>query len=509
MDKRKGIINVLVSIFFRIFMLIGSILVRRFLIQYIGNEVNGLDSLYTSLIGFLTVAELGIGSAITFCMYKPIVEQDDAKVAALYQLFTKSYRLIGVIMLGGGVCLIPVLPYLAKDYIQLDVNLGLTFLLMLFSVVLSYAFSAKTSLINAYKNNYVTTSISSTGMIVQYVLQIIAIITTKSFTIYLCCRIVAMLLQWGITEVYSYKNYKPILTHNKELVDETTKKEIVNKVKALFMHRIGGVLVNSADGIIISAFIGVVVLGKFSNYSSIAVSMSSVIALAFSPLTSIIGHAYVSEKEKTERYFQKFYFLNFVLGVIFFLGYYAVIDDLVLILFGTNLTLSKSVSFVVATNYFVQFMRQSTLLFRDATGTFYNDRWKPFFEGILNVILSIIFVKLFASIGGDELGVVGVIVATIFTNIVICHVIEPYVLYKYAFQTSVKRHLIQNYVYIGVFIISAFIVSMLMQAYENKWIELFVNGAISLSISACVICLTFLCSKNMLIWVRNKCRRKR
>ena len=84
-------------------MLIGSILVRRFLIQYIGNEVNGLDSLYASLIGFLTVAELGVGSAITFCMYKPIVEHDDIKVAALYQLFTKSYRLIGMIMVGVGV----------------------------------------------------------------------------------------------------------------------------------------------------------------------------------------------------------------------------------------------------------------------------------------------------------------------------------------------------------------------------------------------------------------------
>ena len=81
MDKRKSIINVSVSIFFRFFMLIGSILVRRFLIQYIGNEVNGLDSLYASLIGFLSVAELGVGSAITFCMYKPIVEQDNSKVA--------------------------------------------------------------------------------------------------------------------------------------------------------------------------------------------------------------------------------------------------------------------------------------------------------------------------------------------------------------------------------------------------------------------------------------------
>ena len=507
MDKRKGIINVLVAITFRVFMLIGSILVRRFLIQYIGNEVNGLDSLYASLIGFLSVAELGVGSAITFCMYKPIVEHDDATVAALYQLFTKSYRLIGLIMMAIGSCLIPALPYLAKDYIQLDVNLGLTFLLMLFSVVLSYVFSAKTSLINAYKNNYITTSISSAGMIVQYVLQIIAIITTKSFTAYLSCRIVATLLQWGITEVYSHRHYKSILTHGKEVVDGATRRKIASKVKALFMHRIGSILVNSADSVIISAFIGVVVLGKYSNYASIAVSMSSVLALVFSPLTSIIGQAYVSEKEKTEQYFQKFYFLNFVLGVIFFLGYYAVIDDLVLILFGTDLELSKAVSFIVATNYFVQFMRQATLLFRDATGTFYNDRWKPFFEGVLNVFLSIAFVKLFSRYGGDELGVVGVIAATIFTNLIICHIVEPYVLYRYAFQKSVKKHLIQIYVYMGVFIVSALIVSKLIRVFENKWIELFVNGAISLVVSACVIIFAFLYNKNARIWMRNKFKR--
>ena len=137
-------------------MLIGVILVRRYLIRYIGNEVNGLDSLYNSLIGFLSVAELGVGSAITFCMYKPIVEGDTDKVAALYQLFVKDYRVIAIAMLAVGVGMIPFLPYLAKDYAELDVNLSLTFFLMLLSVVISYVFSAKTSLINAYKNNYVT-----------------------------------------------------------------------------------------------------------------------------------------------------------------------------------------------------------------------------------------------------------------------------------------------------------------------------------------------------------------
>lgn len=497
MDKRKSIINVSVSVFFRFFMLVGSILVRRYLIQYIGNEVNGLDSLYAGLIGFLSVAELGVGSAITFCMYKPIVEQDNSKVAALYQLFTKTYRLIGIIMLVVGVAIIPFLPYLAKDYVKLNVNLGLTFLLMVLSVVLSYFFSAKTSLINAYKNNYVTTSISSVGMIAQYVIQIVAIILTKSFACYLVCRVIAMLLQWIATSIYSEKYHKDILDYKKETVDKETKKEIINKVKALFMHRIGGILVNSADSMIISAFIGVVVLGKYTNYSSIAVSMSSVIALVFTPLTSIIGHTYVAEKDKTEYYFQKFYFLNFALGMVFFLGYYAVIDNLISILFGSNLELSRSVSVVITINYFVQFMRQSTLLFRDATGTFYNDRWKPVFEGSLNVVLSIAFVKLFSSIGGDELGVVGVIVATIITNLTICNIVEPYVLYKYAFRKSVKKHLIRNYMYVAIFILALFVMNALMQQIDNSWISLIINGLISVAISVLILIVVLIVDKNI------------
>ena len=91
MDKKKGLINVIVSIAFRIALLIVNILVRRCLIKYIGNEINGLNSLYISILDFLSVAELGVGSAITFCMYKPIVEGDNEKVSALYRLFTKLY----------------------------------------------------------------------------------------------------------------------------------------------------------------------------------------------------------------------------------------------------------------------------------------------------------------------------------------------------------------------------------------------------------------------------------
>ncbi len=487
MDKRRSFINILVSICFKIILTIGLIIVRRFLIQYVGNEVNGLDSLYLSIVGFLSVAELGVGSAITFCMYKPIVEKDNAKVSALYQLFTKTYIVIGAIIFSVGLAVMPLLPYLAKDYASLDINLYLTFFLMLISIVLTYMFSAKTSLINAYKDNYITTTVTSCGMILQYVLQILVLILTQSFVWYLGCRIITVLLQWIVTEILVRNRHKTIVSFDKQKLDGETKSQVIKNIKAMFMHKIGGVLVNSADSMIISAFIGVVMLGKYSNYTVVVTGMMSVIMLFFSPLTSIIGHMFVSESEQAEKYYNFFYAFNYVVGVVFFLGYYAVIDNLVLLLFGSNLELSKSVSFVITLNYFIQFMRQATLLFRDATGTFYNDRWKPLFEGLLNVILSISFVIMFTKWFGEDFGIVGVIAATVITNLTICHVVEPYVLYKYAFNSSVKGHCVKNYLCIAIFAGALVVLNVCMRSFADPWLEMVINGGISIAISMVVV----------------------
>ncbi len=456
MDKKHGILNVIVSIAFKIIILICLLLIRRLIINYIGNEINGLNSLYSSILGFLAVAELGVGSAITFCMYKPIVEGDNKKVSALYHLFSRLYLLIGAIVFVCGCILLPFLKYFVKDYATLgqNVNLYLTFFLTLIATVLTYAFSAKTSLINAYKNNYITTTITSLCLLLQYVAQIFVIKYTQSFVWYLVCAIVSVILQWGITEIVTRRKYGNIISE-KQKVDLETKNELVKNIKAMFMHKIGNLLVNTADSVIISAFISVVTLGKYSNYATIVASMSGVITLFFTPLTSVIGHLYVEESgESLKKYYHFFHTFNFIVGTVFFLGYYGVIDNLVTICFDKKLTgdliMTKSVSFVITLNYFIQFMRQATLLFRDATGTFYNDRWKPFVEGVINVILSIVFVVLLKNIS-EEIGVVGVIVATILTNIFICHIVEPHVLYKYALHDGAKRYYIKNYLYIALF----------------------------------------------------------
>lgn len=465
-----------------------AIVVRMALVNVCGNEVNGLNALYTSIIGVLSVAELGVGSAITFCMYKPIVEGDNPTVSALYHLFQKLYMFIGAIIFLGGLALTPFLHLFAKDYVDLNVNMYITFFLILTSVTATYIYSAKTSLINAYKNNYITTAITQGGLALQYVLQIAILYITRSFVWYLICRIIAVAVQWGITELVTRKKYDAIIKTKTKLNDEV--KGIVKKnIKAMFIHKVGYVLVNTVDSVIISTFIGVVSLGEYSNYTMILSSMVGILTLLFTSLTSVIGHLCAVEDKNTAKcYCESFHLLNFIIGAIFFLGYYAVVDDLIAIMFSAELIVDKSISFVITLNGFVQFMRRSTLTFRDATGSFYGDRWKPLFEGSLNIILSILLV--------NYIGVVGVIVATIITNLVICHVVEPYVLYKNAFGRAPGKFYLKNYGMIAAFFIALTGEHLIMQSMTNAFAEMMVNGLISLACSGMVCVIMALMNKD-------------
>lgn len=496
MKKNRSLLNVIVAITFKLILFPGNFLVRRCLINLIGNEINGIHSLYLSIIGVLSVAELGIGEAIVFCMYKPIVEGDTEKTASLYNLFKRIYLVIGVIIALAGCAVMPFLPYLAKGHAAVDVNLYLTFGLMLISVVMSYAFSAKTSLMNAYKDNYITTTITSSGLLLQYVLQIAVLYITRSFVWYIICCIVANAAQWILTEIIIRKKYPSIEKNTAPKIDSETKNKIVKNVKAMFMHRIGGVFVNMADNLIISAFLGIAILGLYSNYTMVMTAMTGTMALFFTPLTSTIGHLFVKDKESFKTYYSFFHAFNFALGCIFFLGYYAVINSVINIFFGANLELSRPVIFVITLNHFIQFMRQTTLLFRDASGTFYHDRWKPLIEGGINLLLSIALVLILRDVAGEEVAVVGVIVATIITSLFVCHTVEPYVLHKHGMNISPKKYFIRNYSYIIIFVIMLLTLDFCMVSLENAWLEFLLNGFIAVGLAMIPILAVIYFDKN-------------
>jgi len=180
--------------------------------------------------------------------------------------------------------------------------------------------------------------------------------------------------------------------------------------------------------------------------------------------------------------------MNFAIGAVFYLGYYAVVDDLVAILFGGDLLMEKLIPTVLTLNGFVRFMRQSVLTFRDATGTFYYDRWKPVAEGVSNVILSVLLVRRF--------GAVGVIAATVVTSLLVCHVVEPFVLYKHAFGASPKKYYVRNYSLIAVFFAAVLLFDKIRMHLDNRWINLLANGCLSVLCSLVLIAAVMLVFRN-------------
>lgn len=480
-DAGRAKKNVLVSVIFKIVLLLLSLLTRRFLIKYVGNDANGLNSLYTSVIGFLGIAELGIGTAIVYCMYEPIIKGDVSKVRQLYTLFKKVYVVIGLIVLVAGLILLFFMPYLSKGYND-NKTIYITYLLSLGAVIVTYFYSAKMSLINAYKNNYITTLFTSIGLVIQYVLQIVVLVITKSFISYCVCKIVASLIQLLLFSLY---NKNKDITSVPEKIDKQLSNKVVKNVKAMFLHKIGDVIFGNVDSIVISSIIGVVILGYYSNYLTFLIAMNEVLKLFIVPLTAVIGHMGIkANNEEKKSFFIFFYSLNFILGIVFYLGYYAVCNDAINIFFGEGLLLEKDFIIILVITYFIQFMRQSASVFKDSFGLFYKDRFLALLSALANAGLSVWFAY--------EFGIYGVLIATIVVDLLMYHIVEPFVLFKYGFEEKPIKYYIMNYCLILFFVAELYLFSRINIEIDNSFLHLVVCGALSVGfniIPVAIVCL--------------------
>lgn len=484
MYKTKAYRNILTSVLYKVLILIVGLITRRYMVNILGDEITGIYSLFISILGFLAVAELGIGSAIVFSMYKPISDGDIDKVSALYHLYKKIYLIIFLVINLVGLIITPFLPVLASGF-TIGKEIYFTYILFLVSTSISYLYAYKSSFINAHMDNHITNSIRSIFQIVELVVQVFIIIWLESFIIFLAVHLISNISQWIATNYIFSKRYKHLTNNNKELSPLLTK-EVKDKTKAMFYHKVGGLLVNTMDSLIISAFIGVNVLGKYSNYVLIITSMIGILSLVFTSIVTVLGHAFAKfTKNILNTQFKKIYLVNFLMGMIFFLGFFSVSEELIKILFNDKVVLESELVIIMTLNYFIQFMRLTVLSFKDASGTFYQDRYKPIVEGVTNLFLSLLFVYFW--------GLPGVLIATIITNLMIAHTIEPFVLYKYGFEMNPKKYYIHHY--LGMLLFSVLIVLFKLipfPNYNNLYLLLIIKGLTSILVSAVVMLILYI-----------------
>ena len=387
-------------------------IIRTIMIYYLGMEYVGLSGLFKSILQILNLAELGVGSAMVFSMYKPIAEDDTTTICALLRLYQKYYRIIGTIVLLMGISILPFLKYLIKDTLPSELNLYVLYLLTLGTTVCTYwLWAYRNSLFSAFQRTDVVSKVSLVISTIEYILEIFFMINFHSYYLYLITNLMSQIvinLVGAIIAKYKYPNYIPAGEIDKEVVQG-----INQKVKDLFTAKIGAVIVNSADTIVISACLGLTILGIYNNYFYILTSIISVFTTIYGAVTSGIGNSLETESaEKNYLDFKKFTFIIAWLAGCCTCLFLCLYQPFMFLWIKKQALMFGNLEVICFCAYFFVYEMMSVMLqYKDAAGIWHEDRFRPLITAMTNLGLNLLLVNI--------IGILGVLLSTVISFVIV------------------------------------------------------------------------------------------
>lgn len=397
--------NVVFGIILKIYALALPFVMRTAMIYWLGVEYLGLNSLFTSVLEVLNLAELGVGSAMTFSMYKPIAEDDNDKICALMNLYHFYYRVIGGVVLIGGLVIFPFLPYLIKGNVPADINIYVLYLLNLSVTVLTYwLFAYRNSIFNAYQRTDVVSKVTIVTDTVKYAIQLFVLAFFHNYYMYVIAILATQILN-NVSIAYlskkMYPQYEP-----KGKISKSERKEINKRIKDLFTSKLGGTIVGSADTIVISAFIGLKTLAVYQNYYYIITALSGLVIILFNAVTAGSGNSMVMEsKEKNYNDFKKLSWITYWMIGFVVCGLFCLYQTLMKVWVGTELMLNDYFVLLFCLYFVGNMTIQLLSVYKNAAGIWHEDRFRPLIAGIANLVLNLIMVKF--------IGLYGIVLSTI------------------------------------------------------------------------------------------------
>ncbi len=435
-----------------------GLLVRTFFIYNLDKAYLGANGLFTNVLTMLSLAEMGVGSAIVYNMYKPIANNDYKQIAKLMNLYKKAYSVIGCIVAVIGVCLIPALPYIIKDDTGLQ-NITLIYVLYLANTVSSYFFAYKRSVFSADQRDRVLQLFRLLGHVLRSALQIAVLVIFKDFFLYLVIQIILTVIENIAVSIYADKSYPFLKEYRKEILTNKERKPIFDNIKALFIYKIGSTALDGTDNIIISSFVSVVSVGLLSNYTLITGSVQTMLGQVTHALTGSVGNFIAKEKEdRHEELLNKITFLNFVLYGLVFVGSMAVINPFISLWAGKDYVLDFYVVFIHCLNVYIFGMMNSIWTFRSTMGLFVHGKWRPLISAIINLVVSIWW--------ATEIGLLGVLLGTTFTRVITNVWYDPLIVYKHGLKKKPCAYYIKWLLYLFVVVADVLIINLI-----SKWLE--------------------------------------
>ena len=472
-------------------------LVNKYFTFYLGIQNLGLMKLFTQLLSYLSLAEMGLVSASTYALYKPLTEKNYKQLGIVINTIASLYNKIFLFILLIGLLLNPIIPFFIKDKIA-DKNIYLYWSLYVISTALSYSFVKYSVLFTADQKFGFVRLIQGGSRIFCQLLQIFVIIKLQSFLIFILFLILDNIIQYIFYKIHYRKYYSYIF--KTEIKDKT----ITKNLKNLFWHQIAGPIVYNSDFILISKFISLKIVGIYASYQMILYMILIIIGIVVNVLKPKIGK-FIAEnsKEKIFNYWKNLNILSLFSSILFSFCTYKLINDFIVLWLGKYFILPKLTIFLILINLFIQSFRGIIDIFKDGSG-FFDDIQLPISEAVINFVLSITLVQY--------MGLNGVIIGTIVSNILIISIARPIMVFKRCFDKGVKDYIkiYGNYlILITISLLSCnFILKFISLKVVNSWFDWIINGVIVGSITFVTVFVIFLSNKdfrsNLLLLRGNK-----
>ena len=422
--------NIVTSVINKLVIMLTNFVMRTVLIWYLGRVYLGLDSLFTSILQILSLTELGIGSAMVYSMYKPLAHNDTAAVCALLKLYRTVYRWIALIMTVLGLAITPFLPLIVKNDLPGGLNLYVLYFINLGNTVLSYLlFAYRSALFTADQRYSINNNIYSIFKIGSTVLQILAIVLLRhheylAYYFYSLALPVTTVLKNLVTYILSNKMYPQYQCEG--TVPKSEIEGIKKRVAGMFLHKVSFVFRNSLDSIVISAFLGLEILGQYNSYYFIINAISGIMILVSNSETASVGNSIVVEtKQKNYADFKKIQLLYMWLTSWLTVCFAACLQPFIRLWLGKGMLFSDVIMVIFCVYFFSTHFSRVCHIYRDAAGLWWQDRYRPIVETVVNLTLNILLVRF--------IGVSGVMLSTIFCIVFIEGTWGTRILFKHYF----------------------------------------------------------------------------
>ena len=425
----KSTRNMLASFLSRTLGLVMTFVSRTIFIKVFGAEMLGISGLFTNILSFLSLADLGFSTAMTYSYYKPIAERDEAKIAALNHFYKKVYLTIAGAITAIGLVLVPFLDYFVNLEQNVD-HLYLFYILTLSKTVISYLFVYKTTVLHAHQESYIVTRYNLIMEVLSVAVQIIFMLLTKNYIVYLVVAILFTFINNLYISHIADKRY-PFIKNNRSLLSKDDKKGIFNNLGSVFLYKVSSVLINSTDNLIISKMVGTIYVGYYANYLTIINTASSYISITFSSLTASIGNLMVKEDENKQIHvFKEIQVLSAWFAIVIVTFVYLLINDFITIWLVNNFLLDNLTVIAIGVNFLLLCVLNPIWIFREAAGIYRKTKYIMLICAILNIGLSIVLGKL--------IGLSGILFASAIAKLLTYVWYEPNILFKSYFKTSPK-----------------------------------------------------------------------